>query len=134
MSEDRSEIAITARRRKARQEAVHDWSRRVYGDEHAKSRRTLALRLLEEAFELAQTQGLDPFDEVVELARQRVASRKVGTTREEIGNVQVVVMCIAENAGLDVDACEAAEVARIHALPVDELRRKHQEKLDSGLI
>lgn len=125
------DLAASHERRLDRQRRCMAWAERTYG-ENARSRRILALRLVEEAVELGQTQGLTLKDYVAVL--RRVLRRKPGKVKQEIGGLMVVLYCLAENLGLDVDGCEATEIARVHAAPLDELQAKQAEKFEQGLL
>lgn len=125
-----NEVQVAHQNRAARQQAVVDWGLRVFGDD-ARNRRILALRFLEEAVELCQTQGLKPHDLIA--VKNRVFSRPPGDVKNEIGGVMVSLYCLAGELGLDVDNCEATEVVRIHTLPAEHFRAKQIEKKAQGL-
>lgn len=131
MSAGRDDLAVAHERRRDRQRRCMAWAERTYG-ENARSRRILALRLVEEAVELGQAQGLTAKD--FRIVLKRVLGRKPGDTKQEIGGLMVVLYCLAENLGLDVDGCEATEINRVHAAPLDELKAKEAEKFQQGLL
>ncbi len=130
MPRDNRDVQVAHNNRAARQQAVVDWGLRVFGDD-APDRRNLALRFLEEAMELVQTQGLSPHD--VGVVAARVFNRPVGDIKNEIGGVQVALYCHAGELGLDVDSCEATEVVRIHTIPAERFQAKQIEKKVQGL-
>lgn len=123
-------VQIAHESRTARQQAAVDWAERVFGDD-AKDRRILALRFLEEALELVQTQGLKPHD--LEHVKKRVFSRPPGDVKNEIGGVMVTLYCMAGHLGLDVDSCEATEIVRVHTLPPEHFQKTQVEKKAQGL-
>lgn len=126
----REAVNIAHENRTARQQAAVDWAVRVFGED-AKDRRILALRFLEEALELCQTQGLKPHD--LTAVKNRVFERPAGDVKAEIGGVMVTLYCLAGNLGLDVDSCEASEIARVHTLPPEHFAKTQIEKKAQGL-
>jgi hypothetical protein len=83
-------------------------------------RRERALRLLEEAVELAQAEGIT----LAQVARQvaHVYERPAGDPEQEAGGVAVCLLgwCAATGAGFAYIA--ELEMARIEAKPIDEIR------------
>lgn len=124
-------VQITHDHLQRRQEQAYTWAMSVYGDRTVGTRYQ-AFRFMEEAMELAQTQGLD-LEDLILVARY-VSARKVGDTKIEIGDVSLCLDILAENLGLSVDSCHADCLNRIKALDPDKCRRKDDDKIKFGLI
>ena len=116
--------------RSGRQRLVTDWCRRAFGAESQEDRGKRVLRFLEEAIELYQAEGGDP-DQARALL-DRVYARPAGDPRGEVGGVQVTLLSYCSAAGLCADECEAAEIERVLARPVDEVRRRYKDKTQAG--
>ena len=112
------------------QKDVLDWSVATFG-ECAKDRKERARRLIEEAIELAQAEGL-PCDDAVVILR-RVYERPKGETVQEIAGVAVTLMGLAENIGVELDFAVKQELARIDSLGSQYFRLKHIEKVADGV-
>lgn len=95
-----------------------------------KSVRQRALRMFEEAVELAQAAGNDP----AQLHRliDYVYARPVGTVESELGGVGVCLLALAAAANLSADETEQREVDRVMSRPIDHFSRRNQEKNDAG--
>lgn len=90
-----------------------------------------AMRLLEEAMELAQGEGVTL--EVARRLSERVWSRPPGATAKEVGQVQTCLEALAVNIGLDPDAEANAERERCLALPASHWKARHDIKTAAGL-
>lgn len=111
---------------------LRKWAEDIFGYFTATTSRTRNLRFIEEAAELVQALGTPRED--VEKVLDRVYSRPPGEPGQEIGGVMVTLYLLAEVNGLDVEAEEDKEIARIHdpAL-VEKLVRSQAEKKALGL-
>lgn len=111
---------------------VYEWALRAFGKEHVYNQRTRALRVLEEAVELAQCCGV-PREKALELILI-VYKRPIGELKQELGGVltTVNIFCIAN--GLDPDEVFEDEVSRVLAKPVEHFTKRNQDKVDMGLI
>lgn len=125
-------VEVTHERLAARQAKAYAWAMRTYGADRVVQRRYQAFRLLEEVMELCQTQGLSLEDFV--RCGEYVAARKVGDTREEMGDVQVCLDIMAENLGLSLDNCHTTALMRIQGLDPDKCKLKDDGKIAVGLI
>lgn len=123
---------LTRERLAARQVKAYDWAVATYGAARVSQRRYQAFRLLEEAMELCQTQGLS-LEDFMRCA-EYVAARKVGDTREEMGDVQICLDIMAENLGLSLDACHTTALNRIQGLDPAKCKLKDDGKIAAGLI
>lgn len=106
------------------------WLRTRFGEAVMESRHERAARILEEAAELAQAEGMDRA--FADRVLARVFSRPPGHPSQEAAGVAVTLLAWAAVAGVDVDAAALAEVERIERLPVEHFRRKHAEKAAAG--
>lgn len=122
---------IVRRERDRRQTLAFGWAQDVFGHAKATNRETRAMRFLEEAIELAQTQGISL--EQVETVARDVMSRPVGKTAQEIGGVMTTLLTLAENVGLSVDQCEFDELQRVLAEDPEVFRAKQKDKAARGL-
>lgn len=102
---------------------------KIYG-EAAMNRVERAARLLEEACELAQVEGigLDLSMRIME----RVYRRPVGAFHQEVGGVVNCIAVLCENVGLEVATVLHQEQERILAKPLDYWRAKHAAKIAAG--
>jgi NTP pyrophosphatase (non-canonical NTP hydrolase) len=88
------------------------WHDRVFGDcasEHG--RKVYAMRLLEEALELAQAEGVTPI--VCAAIQYQVYSKPAGNPEKELGGVLVTMTGYALYADLDIEATFETELERI---------------------
>ena len=122
---------IGALSRSGRQELVTEWCRRAFGKESQEDRGKRALRVLEEAIELFQAEG--GLRTQADVLLDRVYSRAAGEPHQEVGGLSVTLLSYCSAAGLSADACETAEIERVLARPLDEARRRHDEKTRAGL-
>lgn len=90
---------------------VDNWSRRVFQDRHSEiTPRIRALRLLEEAIELAQSEGVTP-DEV-NILRDQVFEREPGEPGQELAGVLVCAAGVAATRGLSLASLFTTELRR----------------------
>lgn len=120
-----------AENRDERQRQVIAWARRSFGDAVADNRIERVLRVLEEALELAQAEGLQ-LGAARHLA-SLVFSRLPGKSMQEVGGVSVTLLAYCEIAELSADQCERAEIDRILAKPLEHFRRRQNEKAALGV-
>lgn len=114
----------------AAQRRVGAWVRDCFGDA-AMCRRERAVRLLEEAIELAQAEGA-PADLVHRLA-DAVYAKPVGDPPQEAAGVGVGLLGWADAAGVNFWDITLAEIDRIHSKSVDHFRARHRIKSDAGI-
>lgn len=121
LSEDAAPAAIGER--------AAAWVRRCFG-EHAMARTERAARLMEEAVELAQAEGV-----TVALARgivERAYARPTGDPAQEAGGVGMCLAAWSVASGVDVAAETEREVSRVEALPVEHFKARHAAKVAAG--
>lgn len=117
-------------------ERAHAWASYVYGADMTGHRAERAARIVEEALELAQAEGLTP--EIAHRLVGRVYSRPVGEPHLEAGGLGVCLLVYGKTAGIDVVESIRQEVSRIEGLSatpegLDELRRKCAAKVSAGV-
>lgn len=101
------------------------WAAQMFGD-IVYDTGERALRFLEEALELVQTQGLTA--ERAHALVDRVYGREPGDVFKEIGQAQLTLDVLCENAGYDPYLEAEREFRRILAIPKDEWRRRQNAK------
>jgi hypothetical protein len=111
---------------------VAAWVLGTFGHSVLMNRRERAMRVLEEALELAQAEGLGVVD--VQRLTERVFSRPVGEPGQEGAGVAVTLFAWASSAGASVEALMREELARIeHPAMVERIRKKQAEKQAAGV-
>lgn len=113
-----------------RQKATLDWARRSFG-ERAMNPKERALRVLEEALELAQAEGVEL--ELVDKLARHVYGKPPGDPAQEIGGVAVTLLCYCERKGLSNEAEEVREFRRVLGLPIEYLQKRHAAKEAAGI-
>lgn len=117
--------------RDARQERVKAWVRDCFGQSVMVDRFERIMRVLEEATELAQAEGI-PID-VVQRVAPVVYTRPPGRPEQEAGGVMVTMLAYAAAAGFSLDEAETAEIARIHTKTPEHFRKRQAEKAALGI-
>lgn len=117
---------------KATTQIALEWAVRSFGREHVYNLSIRALRLIEEAMELAQAHGV-PKDMLIDLIGI-VYSRPPGEPDQELGGVAMTATVLAAAHGHDLDAFFEIELRRVLAKPPEHFAKRNQEKLDLGLI
>lgn len=110
---------------------VADWVRTRIGNDHMNPRER-AMRLLEEASELAQSEGV-----TLEQARKQidyVFSRSMGDPIQEAGGVAVCLLGWCASHGVRLNDVAKAEILRIERKPVAEIRGSVARKSDQDLV
>lgn len=118
-------------RRNVRQASVYAWANEAFGGTDS-SPRIRSLRLVEEAIEVAQTEGVT-LDDIMRVASV-VLGRPIGEHHAEIGGVSVTLMAYAESRSLSVAACEETEIVRVNSKPIEHFQRRQREKAEQGMI
>lgn len=97
----------------------------------AMDRRERATRVLEEAMELAQAEGVRA--STVDALRARVYGRPVGRAEAEFAGVLVTAIAYAGATGLPIRDSADRELARIEAIDPGVIRERHRAKVLSGV-
>ena len=108
-----------------------DWAIRSFGEDHVTNLPIRALRLAEEAVELAQALDV-PKEKLLELI-EIVYSRPKGNLDQEMGGVMMTATVLSAVRGRDPDYFFACELMRVLAKPTEHFAKRNQEKLDLGL-
>ncbi len=90
-----------------------------------------AARLLEEAVELAQTQGLHHSTAAAII--ERVFNRAPGNAVKEIGQVALTLEVLAENIGACVEAEAQREFDRVRSISKEEWQSRQNRKAAIGI-
>jgi NTP pyrophosphatase (non-canonical NTP hydrolase) len=117
--------------RDKREAAVGGWCCAAFGISEGMSIPQRAIRLLEEAAEVAQAAGVN--EHLAHSLLYYVWSRPAGQLGQEIGGVGVTVLALAHAAGLSAEEEEKREVARILSKPLSHFRERNKAKNDIGL-
>ena len=123
-------LHLAQQTRGERQQVVADWCAAAFGPDAATSLPQRGVRLLEEAVELFQACGGDPA--MAHKLIDFVFARPVGAIGQEIGGVSVVLLSLAQAAGLSAEAEETREVARVLAKPASHWAARNAEKNAAG--
>jgi hypothetical protein len=116
--------------RDVRQKRIFEWVESTFG--HAASvPRERALRLLEEAVELAQAEGLSIGH--VQGVVDHVFSKPPGAPEQEAGGVGVTLLAYCASKRISADEEEARETARVLAIDPSYFRARHNKKADAGI-
>lgn len=105
------------------------WAKSTFG-ESALSPTERALRLLEEAVELAQAEGVEVAQAQQVLAR--TYSRPPGLPAQEAGGCFVTLLAYCATKGIDPDLALEIETMRVLAKPAKVWKDKHDEKIKDG--
>lgn len=117
--------------RNERQKTAAQWAERCFGRAVVEDRRERVTRILEEAIELAQAEGLEA--ETIARMTTRVYAKPPGDPRQELGGLGVCVLVYAEAACVSADAIEAGEVETILAKDPGYFRERQNAKAAMGL-
>jgi hypothetical protein len=109
------------------QQTIESWARRVLGDAAVQNRVERALRVAEEAVELAQCLGVEAAD--LHRLVDYVYARHAGTPAQEIAGTLVTLYACAASVGVDAEEALRVELDRIHTPEIEEkVRRRQAEK------
>jgi NTP pyrophosphatase (non-canonical NTP hydrolase) len=108
-----------------------DWAIRCFGQKHVYDFGVRALRLAEEAAEMAQACDV-PKEKMLELI-EVVYSRPAGQPDQELGGVAMTATVLAAAMGHDLEAFFDVELRRVLAKSPEHFAKRNQEKLDLGL-
>lgn len=113
-----------------RQEEILNWCVDTFGPV-AQVRVERAARLVEEAIELGQVEGVTA--DMLHRLVDRVYSRPAGKLFKEVGQVGMTLDALAENVGIDVNDAVVAEMLRVRLIPKEDFARRHNAKVDLGI-
>lgn len=113
------------------QEVIYQWVMRCFGASVANSREERALRVVEEAVELAQSIGAQEA-KIAAIVRE-VYDRPAGEPYQELGGVMVTAYAFAEASRISAEGALMQETKRMLAKSPSHFRKRMQEKIDKGL-
>jgi len=114
----------------ALQKLVLTWAAHAFGDV-AYDPKERALRVLEEAAELAQEAGVQQSQAIAVL--DRTYSRPKGDAAQEAAGVLVTLLSYCASRDIDLGAAFVAEVVRVtDPTKLESLRKKHAAKVAAG--
>lgn len=113
------------------EDRVAAWVTTRIGPEHMQSAER-AMRLLEEAMELAQAEGIDIFKVVRQASH--VFSRESGDATQEAGGVAVCLLAWCSATGQKLEDVALREIMRIEAKPLQDIRESLARKQDADLV
>ena len=113
-----------------REKIMADWVRRCFGDE-AMSPHERACRVLEEAIELAQAEGVSK--EIVAKSVDYVYNHPAGDPQQEGGGVACTLLAWCACHGFTFEGVADAELARVTVKPPEHFRKRQQRKADAGM-
>ncbi len=113
-----------------REDRARLWVTRCFGKE-AMSPHERACRLLEEAIELAQAEGVDR--QLIELSVAYIYERPPGDLIREGGGVALGLYGWAASRAVTVTTLFNREIRRIEAKSVDHFRARQKVKADAGM-
>lgn len=114
------------------QQRIGKWVRKVFGDKIFFDRHERALRILEEAMELAQVEGVA--ETQASMLAARTWSRPVGELRQEVAGIGVTLLAYAEAVGISAADEVQGEMRRVSSQTViRQIQEKQKEKTALGL-
>lgn len=113
------------------QQEMLEWACDTFTIEVAMDRRERALRMIEEAIELAQACGLEIPD--LGIVISRVYDRPAGEPVKEIGQAGMCLALLAELYDCDLPYEMCREFMRVQSIPKDEWARRHAAKVELGM-
>lgn len=122
---------LLANSRNNRQAAILQWANTTFGNATADNTGERIRRLLEETVELAQALGLDASD--INPIVGHVYAKPAGNIAQEIGQVGVSLLGLAEHLRISAEDEELNEFERIRSLPADYWQSRQNTKAEKGI-
>ena len=117
--------------REARQAVVGQWVESTFGRSSLTNLEERVTRVLEEAVELAQSEGLS--EEKAKDLVQYVYSRPKGDPAQEAAGVSICVLAYCWAKGFSAEVLEEVELERVLAIPASLFRLRHDRKIVAGV-
>lgn len=117
--------------REQRQQKAAAWVASTFGTPALMSLHERCCRVVEEAIELAQAEGVE--QHVIDMISARVFKRPPGNPWQELGGVGHCLLTYSAAKGVSADTAEEDEVNRVYDLPAERFRQKQQEKTALGI-
>ena len=115
-----------------RQSRIGLWVRTTFGEVVATNTKERALRVVEEAIELAQACNVDAA--TLHRLVDYVFGRPPGKPEQEIAGCMVTLYAVASTLGVNADDALEAEIARIHRPEIIERCRRRQREKDEAAV
>ncbi len=119
------------RPRQDRQREILQWAITTFGTSTADNTGERIRRFAEEAVELAQAVGLDK-QAMLDIL-EHVYAKPAGNIKQEIGQVGVSLLGVAEHLNISADREEHAEFERLKSLPAHYWQARQNAKADKGI-
>lgn len=113
------------------QRLIWNWGVAAFGSRHMTSKYERALRMLEEAVELAQ--ACEVPKEKAGLVVDYVYSRPSGDAYTELGDVFMTTLALTANLGYDAEDVLTSRFMVVTSKPFERYYQRNQEKIDAGL-
>lgn len=113
------------------QKLIWNWGVAAFGPRHMTSKYERALRMLEEAMELAQ--ACEVSKEKAMLSLDYVYARPVGDAYTELGDVLMTTLALTSNLNYDADDVLTSRFMIVTSKPFEKYAARNQEKIDAGL-
>lgn len=110
---------------------IHDWGIRAFGEANFNSPQERAVRLLEEAAELVQSEGITP-DLALKVVHS-VFDRPRGDPMHEAGGVLLTMAAYLRTRGWHPHNILLMEVRRVLEIPIEKFRQRNREKIKADL-
>lgn len=107
-----------------------DWCKETFGKHSFMDVRNRVARVVEEAAELGQSEGLDK-DTVYRIV-ERVYSRDVGQPKQEAAGVFITLLIYCASTGVSILHAVGIEWRRVQKMGPDHFRKKQREKFAAG--
>lgn len=107
------------------------WAARAFGTAHVTNSKIRALRLLEEAIELAQSEGIPRH--LVDHSTEVVYSRPPGEANQEIGGVLLTAAVYCTCNYINIEDALFTELQRVLNKPIESFAARNAEKIALGL-
>ncbi|MBS3965562.1 MAG: hypothetical protein KGZ80_13940 [Methylomonas sp.] len=117
--------------RQQRQAEILQWANSTFGEATASNTGERIRRFAEEAIELVQASGLDK--QALHDIINHVYAKPAGNVSQEIGQVGVSLLGLAEHLGIQADDEERKEFLRISSLPSEHWQARQNAKAEKGL-
>lgn len=116
--------------RNARQWYVYQWVLKTFGESLYETRER-AIRLVEEAVELAQAEGVTLG--MVRRVTDEVYMKAPGDPAQEAGGVGTTLLAYCQAKGISANECEKAEWERVREIDPEYFRERQEKKVLAGV-
>lgn len=107
-----------------------EWAIRCFGVEHVTHIPTRAMRVAEEAIELAQAAQVDK--ETIYRIVDAVYAKPRGNLDQEIGGVMLTLAIFSNSAYVDPNISFETELCRVLRMPPEHFAARNQSKVKAG--